>query len=258
MAITHRMGRADFDYSSFYREHHDESESHAAAHAAHIRSFLGPFLPPPGAGAVLDIGCGIGCALVALRSWGFTNVQGIDINREQVESCKRRGLSVELVEDSTLFLLKHASEYELILMLDVLEHVPVSEQIRLMRAVCSALKPGGRVILTVPNASSLVATRWRYGDFTHCSTFTEHSLRFVLKNAAFENIQIPGQGPLRRPPLRLWRGSSRAAFTRWLVRYLWRLVLTIEVGGFERIEDISVDLNLIATALRPAQQAGAE
>jgi SAM-dependent methyltransferase len=247
------MDRADFDYSSFYRQRHDENESHAAAHAAHIRDLLGPFLPPPGAGAVLDIGCGIGCALVALRNWGFTNVQGIDIDREQVKSCQRRRLPVELVEDSTLFLLEHVSEFELILMLDVLEHVPVSEQIPLMRAVCSALDPGGRVILTVPNASSLVATRWRYGDFTHCSTFTEHSLRFVLKNAGFENIQIPGQGPLRRPPLRLWRRSSRVGLMRWLVRYLWRLVLAIEVGDFEQIENISLDLDLIATAFRPAR-----
>jgi 2-polyprenyl-3-methyl-5-hydroxy-6-metoxy-1,4-benzoquinol methylase len=256
MTTSESAENTGFDYSFHYRTWHDDSDGHASKMIGFHCDQLKPFLPERGPHAVLDIGCGMGFALLALGELGFADVRGIDLDREQIESCLRRNLRVERVEDTRRYLKEHPQSFDVVLMLDVLEHIPVGEQISTIRAVYGALRPGGRVILQVPNASCMLASRQRYIDYTHHCSFTEHSLRFVLKNAGFENIQIPGQGALRRPPLRLWRGSVRAGFVRWLVRYWWRLALTTELGDFERIEDISLELNLIAAAFRPIQQAG--
>ena len=242
-----------YDYSLHYRTFHDESPGHVAGMTVFHTNQLKPFLPPPDSCSVLDIGCGMGFALLTLRHLGFGNLHGIDADPEQVKTCQRFGLPVEQVEDTISFLGSHPEQFKIVLLLDVLEHVPVAEQIRFMRAVYRAMQPGGRVILQVPNAAAIMASWQRYIDFTHHTSFTPISLRFVLRTAGFENIGIPGQGPLRRPSLRLWKKSAREAFRVWLIRYLWRHVLYVEIGHLGRIDEIPVELDMRAVAFKPDQ-----
>jgi SAM-dependent methyltransferase len=239
-----------FDYSLHYKTWHDDSPEHVAGMMQFHRDQLEPFLPPPGSSPVLDIGCGMGFALLTLRQLGFSSLYGIDSDAEQVKICERFGLPVEQVADTISYLRSHPEKFKIVLLLDVLEHVPVVDQIRFMRAVYRAMEPGGRVILQVPNAASIMASWQRYIDFTHHTSFTPISLRFVLKNAGFDDINIPGQGPLRRPPLGLWRRSARSALRVWLIRYLWRHVLMVEIGRWARIDDIPSELDMRAVAFK--------
>ncbi len=249
--VTTRNPETDYDYMLHYCTWHDESSEHAAHCTASYRELLGPLLPPPVPSAVLDIGCGIGCALLTLRELGFHNLYGIDIDSKQVSSCRRRGLPVEQVDDTVSFLEQHRNEFDLVLLLDVLEHIPMGDQIPLMRAVFSAMRPHGRAVLRVPNASSIIASRWRYLDHTHYTSFTEHSLRFVLQNAGFDQVTFPKEPRPRRPPLRLWKRSSRIWFRKWLIRYLWRQVLAAEVIDTAFIDDIPLSLNVVAVTFKP-------
>ena len=118
-----------------------------------LRGILQPFLPAPDSQAVLDIGCGMGFALLTLKDMGFTELRGIDVDAEQVRCAQKFGLHVEQVQSTFTFLDQHAGQFDIVLMFDVLEHIPVDEQICIMRFVNLALKPGGRVILQVPNAT---------------------------------------------------------------------------------------------------------
>jgi len=43
---------------------------------------------------VLDVGCGLGWGMRKLKDMGFKDVYGIELNRQKVEICKRRGLEV--------------------------------------------------------------------------------------------------------------------------------------------------------------------
>jgi len=245
----------EYDYSLHYRTWHDDSAACAAQRVDTFRQVYGRWLPAA-AGAALDIGCGMGFALAGLQSLGYSDVYGIDLDAQQVATCQRRALPVERVEDAAAFLRQHPERYDLILMLDVLEHVPVASQLALLRCVHAALRPGGRLIVTVPNATSPLAARWRYIDWTHHCSFTEHSLRFVLRNAGFAAVTIPGEGPLRRPSLRLWRSAARQALRRWLIRFLWRQVIQAELGEMENVAAIPFDLNLLAVADKAAAAGG--
>jgi predicted SAM-dependent methyltransferase len=74
-------------------------------------------------------------------------------------------------------------------MFGVLEHIPVDEQLPFLRGVNAALKAGGTVVGHVPNPNSLVSNRYRWGDWTHHSSFTKHSIDFVLNNAGFRRLR---------------------------------------------------------------------
>jgi len=251
----------DYDYGVHYRVWHDETDAHAAAMAAWNAEILEQFVPSDRTARCLDIGCGMGFALLGLQRLGFQNVSGVDIDHSQVEAAVRRGLPVEQVVDTPAYLRQRPSEYDLVLMFDVLEHIAVAEQISMLRTVYASLRPGGRIVVQVPNANSPLAARWRYGDFTHTSSFTEHSLAFVLANAGFERVATPMQKDPGFPrfPRRFWRpdlwSGFAANFRRWFMRALWRQMCIAELGTGRGADSVSLSLNIVAIAFKAGDSA---
>lgn len=251
MTQTHTSNPDAYDYTIYYRHWNVSSPEQLQRQVLSIVDELRPLLPAPSEQPVIDVGCGSGSAIMALQSYGFRNASGIEVDRGQVEECVRRGLKVERTLDSIEYLKQRPSTYALVLIRDVLEHVPPIAQIEFCRAICGALVPGGRVIVQVPNSNNPVAMRWRYGDYTHHASFTEHSLEFVLANAGFTDIRIPASPPLGMPPLAVWKRSFPGALRRWLVRFAWKQVLAAELGGDAFVKDLCLELNMRAVAFRP-------
>jgi SAM-dependent methyltransferase len=244
-----------FDYSIHYRVWHDDSEEHAQQMASYLLSQLRPLLPAEPVQAALDLGCGMGFGVLALKKAGIRDVIGIDIDKSQIASARKKGLNVELVEDSASYLDANKARFGLILLQDVLEHNPVENQLPLLRSAYEALQPGGRLIVQVPNANSLLASRWRYIDFTHFNSFTEHSLRFLMLNAGFHQVKIlPTGQPIRRPSLSpsfILSQSGRRQWRQWFIRWAWRQVLLSELGDKENIDEIPLTLNMLGKADKP-------
>lgn len=239
----------DFDYSVYYARFHDDTEAHAQDMADWTKRLIEPLVPSDRSGSVLDVGCGFGFALRALRDLGFHSIEGIEISTQQAERCRNAGFRVEVVSDTIAWLKERKGTFNCVLLLDVLEHVPVPVQIEFLRAVCECLRPGGRIVLTVPNANSILAPRYRYNDYTHHSSFTEHSLYFVLKNAGFSTVDIEASKGIGRFPRKVWTRGGRSAARRWIVRWCWLQVFKAELP-WERLDEISFELNLKAVAIR--------
>lgn len=238
------------DYGLIYRVFHDPDDpQHVASMIRYHRGMLSRLLPPPTDAPVLDVGCGFGFVMNMLQESGFSNVMGIDIDAGQVETCKRRGLSVDLTSNSAAYLNERPQQFALVTMTDVLEHVPVADQIALVKAVYNALKPGGRLVVQVPNATTWLAARNRYMDFTHKSSFTEHSLTFVFRAAGFPEVIIPGDGKLGRPPVKLWTRAARRGLRRWILRWLWRSIVAAEFDGWD-VTKIPLGLNMVGAAIK--------
>lgn len=134
---------------------------------------------------VLDIGCWDGDLLSGLPdSW---KREGIEPNLRAAELAQRQGVTViqEPVEAASL----PAEQFDLILMLDVLEHLT-----RPMEALHKAshwLAPGGCLFAVTGNgaglASRLFGGKWYYLNYPeHVGCFTPESIRYVLNNVHLE------------------------------------------------------------------------
>jgi len=238
---------SDIDYSIYYSRFHDDSEKHAEEMADWTKSILEAVVPEDPEAEILDIGCGFGFALRALKKLGFNNITGVESSQNQAKRCLKAGFNVHVTENTIDWLKHNSDKYSFVLLLDVLEHISVSSQIDFLRAVHGTLKPGGKLFLTVPNANAILSNRWLHNDFTHYSSFTEHSLFFVLKNSGFTSIQIDAEKGLGKFPKDIWRRSTWPLVRKWIVRWCWLQVFKAELP-WEKINNISFELNLKATA----------
>ena len=236
------------NYTQYYLKWHKDTDAHRNGLRTFYHRLIGPYLPKDPSASILDVGCGMGFALHYLRLQGYVNIAGIDTDSGQVKLASQNSLPVTLVTDSVAFLKKSPTKIDFLLCLDVLEHLPKSLHLDFLSSIYQALKPKGRLILSVPNANSSIAARWRYNDWTHETSFTEHSLDFVLSNAGFQRITIQPAEFVLRPRLSfLPISGSRHWWAFCFFRLFRRLEMMAELGP-EQGRKIPLSLNLMAIA----------
>ncbi len=101
---------------------------------------------------VLDIGCGDGLLLSALAKKGVIG-SGVDVSEEGARKCREKGLDVSVVDISAGMLPFKDGSFDVVTILDVLEHVYAPEEL-LKEAVRVSKK---YIIISVPNFNSLPA-----------------------------------------------------------------------------------------------------
>lgn len=239
-----------YDYSIYYRNFNEKGKEWAEQMAKVSAERYGHLMPEDKNARVLDVGCGWGFALMGMRNLGYKNLTGLEYSAEQAEQTRANGLTVEVTQETPAWLRARPESYDVVLLLDVLEHIPQNDQIDFLKALLAALRPKGRLILSVPNANALLSPRWRYGDFTHWSSFTENSLEFVILNAGFARLAIEPDEPIACPSFfSLRKPSGRKNFLRWLVRSVWRHAVRAELYWMDTGK-IPLDLNLKAVAYK--------
>jgi len=93
---------------------------------------------------LLEIGCGNGFFLEKISSLDM-NVEGVDINKDAVASCKARGLKVEAANVFDI-----TKSYDMVVLFQVLEHMESAKE--LFEYLASKLvRPGGYLIIAVPD-----------------------------------------------------------------------------------------------------------
>lgn len=97
-----------------------------------------------GAGGLLEIGCGNGFFLEKIASLGL-DVEGIDINRDAVATCKAKGLNVESIDVFDM-----TKSYDVVVMFQVLEHMENAKDL-FGFITTKLLRPEGHLIIAVPN-----------------------------------------------------------------------------------------------------------
>ncbi len=129
---------------------------------------------------ILDLGCGDGLFFDRLAEFGGT-IEGLESDPSLVSRGTAERYRIHIGPLDRTF--APNKRYTLILMLDVLEHLPNPEE-SLKQAV-ELLEPGGRLVLTVPAFRCL----WtNHDDMNHHYTrFTKRSLATVAKSA---NLRI--------------------------------------------------------------------
>ena len=130
--------------------------------------------------AVLDYGCGTGRMMELMAEFG--DVRGCDASGRALDYCRARGLKQLFTAAPDCSNLEH---YDLITMLDVLEHADDDES--LLRNLAAHLNPGGRLVITVPALRCL----WSGEDYV-----SEHKRRYT-KSQLVRAVRDAGLRPLR-------------------------------------------------------------
>jgi SAM-dependent methyltransferase len=189
-----------------------------------FRKLYLPLLPVERDTRILDLGCGYGEFLYFLQRNGYTNTSGVDLNDRQLEVGHTLGVWNLQLGDATAVLAESRGEFDFISAIDILEHIPKNQVLRLLEQVYSALRPGGRFVCQVPNLAAFYAPLF-YMDFSHETPFTAPSLKQALELAQFVNVRVFPTGPVVhgiKSAVRfiLWKGITRCL----------RFVQTIEGG----------------------------
>lgn len=143
-------------------------------------------------GAVLDVGCGDGRYLLKKKSEGAA-CSGVDIGRGAIERLKKA------IPDARVFCgnLWEAgfpeASFDLVNLCHVLEHVQSTGL--LVAEIRRLLKPGGRLRVQVPNASSVTFSifgrYWMALDTPrHVYVFSRANLRLLFERAGFRVLSV--------------------------------------------------------------------
>lgn len=123
-------------------------------------SFLGAL---PESGAVLDIGCASGASLASfLLDFPNWRVSGVDFSSEAIERAKRHLPSGSDLRSSGIegyLAACPSASFDLVFFQHVIEHVEYPE--KMLEQIQRILKPGGKLLVSIPNAGSLLMRTFR-------------------------------------------------------------------------------------------------
>jgi predicted TPR repeat methyltransferase len=183
-------------------------------HPAEVAGMIHALMPSGVRG--LDVGCGTGSVTLIAAT-----ARGIDVH-------------IGVLDDAYL---AGRDKFDVVMSSDVLEHLPAPAE--LLRLFVAAARPGGLVILSVPNVAhwsvrwNLLWGRFDYEpvgimDATHLRWFTESSLRALVESVGLEIVEMRQTAGSDAPPYGrgLWGlidGRVRTPLVRALTRMLPRL-----------------------------------
>ncbi len=161
--------------------------------------------------AVLDVGCATGYLARALKDRDCT-VSGLEVDPAMAEVARQHldeVVEADLNATSLTDLFRPGS-FDVVIFADVLEHVLEPE--RVLREAIPLLRPGGRIVISIPNVShgsvrlALLQGRWEYVDAglldrTHVWFYTRGSLIALVEGAglAVEHLRGVVVDPLVAP-----------------------------------------------------------
>lgn len=214
---------------------------------------FGRFLPEDKSAEIMDAGCGAGNLVYWMQDKGYTNARGIDSSIDQIEAGQKLGIENLEIADLLEVLQTSKNRFDLIFMRDVLEHIEKQHVLPLLDMCLEALKPGGRLVMQMPNGASPVVGRVLYGDFTHESAYTVTSLSQLFLLANYDGLEFYPFSP--HFPVLQWKWFlTRTGWRVFIRRLSWKLVRTLywfmifaEIGNHNTI----TTFNLIASGRKP-------
>ena len=174
------------------RKRDGEDRKKTVMHRKYRQRSLFPHVPEDRKTRILDIGCGDGSVLLLLREMGYENISGIDLSPENVALCHEAGLGCVDKHDALALesYRKEDGPWDVVLCMDIIEHIPPESTVGLLLSIRQRLAPGGRVVVQTPNLAYCLSNWVRYADPTHTTGFTEKSLATVLRSAGFARVEV--------------------------------------------------------------------
>jgi SAM-dependent methyltransferase len=150
---------------------------------------------------IIELGCGEGALLLALKQAGRKEILGVDSNEELLRIA--RSLQVPLVEsDIWEFLEREALRPAVYFYLDVMEHVSLEQNLELLRRI----PVGSRLIIQTPNTDSVLGHRFYMNVPSHVAPYSPWVLKKMLVRFGYRVVS-DGSVDWDHPPT--WKNKIR-------------------------------------------------
>jgi O-antigen chain-terminating methyltransferase len=158
----------------------------------------------------LDLGCGRGEFCVLVREWGW-RVQGVDSSPAAVEACRARGIDTTLADVRPYLETRRDEPPAAISAIQLIEHVPQGDWLRLLDRLHALLLPGGALLIETINGLNPEAVAASFiADVTHTWPGHPETLRLMAEHAGFADVEVVFLNPDQR-------GNARD-FAIWAVK----------------------------------------
>lgn len=191
----------------------------------YISSLIQQHLPSKKDMAILDLACGHGALIYCLKHHGYSNLSGVDISAQQVKLAHELGLTEIKCQDIQDFLADKVNAFDVIFLMDILEHLTKQELFDCLDSVNKSLSADGMLVIHVPNAEGIFGMRIRYGDLTHENCFTPQSISQALNACGIHKIDCFEDKPV------IHGIKSFVRYVLWMLLTVpFRLLLAAETG----------------------------
>jgi 2-polyprenyl-3-methyl-5-hydroxy-6-metoxy-1,4-benzoquinol methylase len=173
-------------------------------------------------GPVLDVGCGKGELVGALKEAGVAAV-GIDLDPAMVDEAKAQGLDVHVADLNAFLENQPPGSYGAIISTQVVEHLQVADLVRFLELSASRLVGGGVFIAETPNPTSLIVLGTHFIlDPTHVRPIHPALMAYLCECAGFRSVELRYYEPASQYHLSMvdergapqWAKKLNANFTR--------------------------------------------
>jgi 2-polyprenyl-3-methyl-5-hydroxy-6-metoxy-1,4-benzoquinol methylase len=172
---------------------------------------------------VVEVGFGNGSFLNYAKQRGW-DITGIELHSDLVETAKSHGFTA--IQSSTLEPLPHG-QFDLIVAIDVLEHLSTDQVFAFLRECRRVLRKGGMLLARFPNGDSPFGLKSQNGDITHASVIGTGKITYFAKEMGAAVVFVGGQAqPIPDGDIRWTLYRLFALPLRKLVDLLARLVFT--------------------------------
>ncbi len=132
---------------------------------------------------ILDFGCGNGDQLLLLKNKGHM-VKGVDFDKKAIKVAIKKGINAKSVSE-----LRTNEEYDIISLLNVIEHLPDPEMT--LKMLFNNLSSNGKLMIETPNSRSFLSKRfkknWRGLECPrHLVVFSNQGLDDLLLRCGFK------------------------------------------------------------------------
>lgn len=148
---------------------------------------------------VLDFGCGKGFITYEVSKIK-KNILGLDHSKKAIDFAKKFFKKVKFRLGNSSFLSRNKSSYDIVIMNNIIEHIPLNEHSNILRSIYNVLRDKGYCVISTPNYYSLynlirlsLGKPINFRNEDHTKEFSIPEMKELLKEAGFNEIRIKPQ-----------------------------------------------------------------